>query len=170
MYDSLSAEMLHQTNFKTPSRHLQPADQTSVIDKASVSIQYQHSPDNSQWVVVLFVVDTHYKHWCISTGSRDHHPLSSTLQMSLTNQNDIKTDCTISDASGSSKIMQTRFQKDCINLEIQVRMMKTVPSTKFATIVTSTCETIQSSSGWNCTLDRWESTTAANLQKPSQWW
>lgn len=48
MYDSLSAEMLHQTNFKTPSRHLQPADQTSVIDKASVSIQYQHSPDNSQ--------------------------------------------------------------------------------------------------------------------------
>lgn len=36
MYDSLSAEMLHQTNFK-PSRHLQPAVQTAVIDKASVS-------------------------------------------------------------------------------------------------------------------------------------
>lgn len=85
MYDSLSAEMLHQTNFK-PSRHLQPAVQTAVIDKASVSTQYQHSPDNRQWVVVFFVVDTHYKHWCISTGSWDHHPLSSTLQMSLTNQ------------------------------------------------------------------------------------
>lgn len=58
MYDSLSAEMLHQTNFKKPSRHLQPAVQTAIIESrthtltrahtASVSTQYQHSPDNRQ--------------------------------------------------------------------------------------------------------------------------
>lgn len=83
MYDSLSAEMLHQTNFKPSTSSCPNSRYRQGICK---HYQYQHSPDNCQWVVVFFVVDTHYKHWCISTGSRDHHPLSSTLQMSLTNQ------------------------------------------------------------------------------------
>lgn len=43
MYDSLSAEMLHQTNFKKPSRHLQPAVQTAIIESRTHTLTHTHA-------------------------------------------------------------------------------------------------------------------------------
>lgn len=44
------------------------------------------SPDHLQRVVILLVVDTHDKHGSVGAGRRDHHPLGSTLQVSLQGQ------------------------------------------------------------------------------------
>lgn len=44
---------------------------------------HPHSPDNLHGVVVLLVVDAHDEHGSVGAGSRDHHPLSSALQVSL---------------------------------------------------------------------------------------
>ena len=41
------------------------------------------SPDNLHGVVVLLVVDAHNEHGSVGAGGRDHHPLGTALQVSL---------------------------------------------------------------------------------------